>query len=208
MHKFIYVPCTYFICSFVSYKRWYDTLRLLRWNGSCSAFPLQLTGVHPSGADRGCAPRTPWLCCPSPAHPSWAAALAPRQVLPHWLHSRTSLQLPVPCARCCCLQLCPDWRNLERMPTRLLFSPGASSAAALLDSQRHTQNCCSSHLDFSSFSSRCIWFFSWSLSLLVPVSGTKMKYFSLLDYFKQNMLPLVLISSARCDLPYGCNETK
>lgn len=188
---------TYFICNFVSHKRWYDTLGLLRWNGSCSSFPLRLTGVHPSGADRRCAPRMPCLCWPSPS----LLGSCPHDCTAGPVCSSLS-PAPGAAASSCALTA----GNLERMPTRLLFFLGASSAAALLDSQGHTQKCCSSHLDFSSFCSRCL--FNWSLSLLMPVPGTKINYFSFLDYFKQNMLPLVLISSARCCLRYSCSETK
>lgn len=83
------------------------------------------------------APVTPQLCVSQPIPPGAPPVPqpSPRQV------QQGSLQLPGPCTRCCCLQLCPDRSKVTKSANKscrfLLF--GASSAAELLDSQRHTE---------------------------------------------------------------------
>lgn len=162
-------------------------------------------GVHPSGPDKRLGPQdSPALLVP--AHPSWESH---GRSCPSHCTTGPACSSLSPAPRYCWLQLCPDRRKVKKkgnknLSCRFLFF-GSEFSRSIVG---HTQKRCSSHLDFSSFCWRYIWLFSWSLSFLVPLPGIKIKYFSFLDYFNQNMLPFVLISSARWDLPYSYSETK
>lgn len=113
----------------------------------------------------------------APAHPSWESH---GRSCPSHCTTGPACSSLSPVLRCCWLQLCPDSRKVKKnanknLSCRFLFfgSPLSHSIVG----QWHTEKCCSSHLDFSSFCSRCIWLFTWSLSFLVPIPGTKIKYF-------------------------------
>lgn len=62
--------------------------------------------------------------CPKDALALLAQPIPPG-LLPPWLHSRASLQLPVPCTRCCCLQLCPDWRKPRKNANKTFIFSGS-----------------------------------------------------------------------------------